>query len=136
MEASSPISPAFCNPGLLQFQVFNRLHFCRIRLSRLYPDIDPTCSRCHQPPATLYHMYWSCPTLGPFWCSIFETFSYICNKKIAPTPFCPYYWGAPEDITFCITQAEAIAFSSLLARAIPRHRMLTELGMLWHISNL
>ena len=39
--------------GLLQFKVLHRLHFSKSRLAEIYPDVDPTCSRCHQAPATL-----------------------------------------------------------------------------------
>ena len=102
--------------GLVQFKVFHRLHFCRSRLARLYPKIDPTCSRCHQAPATLYHTYWSFPTLVPFWFSIFDNLSYICIKEIAPDPSVAIFRVAPEGLTLCNTQADTIAFSSLLAR--------------------
>ena len=33
------------------------------------------------------HMFWTCPKLGTFWQSIFETFSKIFRKVLAPSPF-------------------------------------------------
>lgn len=65
--------------GLLQFKVLHRLSLSRSRLARICPDVDPTCSRCRQAPATLYHIFWACPKLIQFWSLIFDTFSYICD---------------------------------------------------------
>ena len=104
--------------GLLQFKVFHRLHFSKSRLAEIYPDVDPTCSRCHQAPATLYHMFWSCPSLTQFWVSVFETFSYICDKEIGPNPFIAVFGVIPGEMTVSVLQSDAIAFSSLLARRL------------------
>lgn len=104
--------------GLLQFKVLHRLHLSKSRLARIYPDVDPTCSRCQQAPATLYHMFWFCPKLVPFWSSIFETFSFICDKQIGPDPITAIFGVVPDQIDVSNAQSDAIAFSSLLARRL------------------
>lgn len=104
--------------GLLQFKVLHRLHLSKTKLARIYPDVDPTCSRCCQAPATLYHMFWTCPKLVQFWSSIFDTFSYICNKDIGPAPEIALFGVAPAEVAISRSQSDAIAFSSLLARRL------------------
>lgn len=52
---------------LIQFKVFNRLHLSRTKLAKIYPNVDPNCICCHQAPASVAHMFWSCPSLGSFW---------------------------------------------------------------------
>ena len=101
--------------GLLQFKVLHRLHLSKSRLARIYPEVDPTCSRCLQAPATLSHMFWSCPKLGTFWSSIFETFSLICDKEISPDPVTAIFGVVPDQVDIANTQHDIIAFSSLLA---------------------
>ncbi len=31
---------------LIQFKVVHRIHWSRVQLSRIFPDLDPTCPRC------------------------------------------------------------------------------------------
>ncbi|KAI5086460.1 hypothetical protein C0J45_6416, partial [Silurus meridionalis] len=71
---------------LIQFKVFNRLHLSRTKLAKIYTNVDPNCTRCHQAPASLAHMFWSCPSIGTFWSEIFNTFTYICKKNMDPDP--------------------------------------------------
>lgn len=54
------------------------------RLAKIKIYVDPTCDQCKQAPATLYHMFWSCPKLLEYWGFVFETFSKIFGKPIAP----------------------------------------------------
>lgn len=68
--------------GLVQFKILNRLYYSRVRLAQIFPDTDPNCIRCHQAPATLRHMFWTCSKLHTFWSEIFNTFSYICKKEL------------------------------------------------------
>ena len=70
---------------LIQFKVLHRLHY-RERQSKLYPNVDSTCIRCHLNSATAGHMFWECPSLTTFWGHIFEAISYICGKSIEPNP--------------------------------------------------
>lgn len=104
--------------GLLQFKIIHRLHLSKSRLAKMFPGTDPTCSRCHQDEATLYHMCWTCPTLAPFWAAIFETFSYICEKEIQPDPAIAIFGVAPSGVSLSVAQADALAFSSLIAQRL------------------
>ncbi len=50
----SAVEPSICvRHGLLQFKIIHRLHFSRSKLARIFPEIDPTCSRCHNTLNTL-----------------------------------------------------------------------------------
>ncbi len=104
--------------GLLKFKVLHRLHLSKSRLARIYPDVDLACSRCCQAPATLHHMFWACPKLTQFLSSIFDTFSYICNKEIGPAPEIALFGVVPAGVAISGAQSDAIAFSSLLARRL------------------
>ncbi len=53
--------------GLIQFKVIHRLHWSKQKLSKIFPDVDPSCDRCGQVPASLAHMFWSCPKLSSYW---------------------------------------------------------------------
>lgn len=104
--------------GLLQFKVLHRLHLSRSKLARIYQDVDPTCSRCCQASATLYHMFWACPKLIQFWSLIFYTFSYICDREINPVPEIAIFGVTPAGMAISGAQSDTIAFSSLLARRL------------------
>ena len=39
--------------ALLQFKVVHRVHFSKVKLAHIYPNVDPTCDRCTTAPATL-----------------------------------------------------------------------------------
>lgn len=45
---------------VIQFKVVHRLHWSKTRLSKIKDGIDPTCDRCKQEPASLFHMFWYC----------------------------------------------------------------------------
>lgn len=103
---------------VIQFKIVHRLHWTKDRLSRIKTDIDPTCDRCRQAPATLLHMFWSCPRLYSFWHSIFEAFSGICGKTVHPSPLISLFGVAPVSSLFSRNQLDMMAFCSLLARRL------------------
>ncbi len=104
--------------GLLQFKVLHRLHLSKHKLSRIYPQLDPTCSQCNRDPATLIHMFWGCPALSSLWSDIFETFSCICGKDIRPDPIMAIFAVAQSGLKLSVAKSDAIAFMSLLARRL------------------
>lgn len=105
--------------GLVQFKILNRLHLCGVRLALIYPGSDPNCIRCHQAPATLGHMFWTCSKLHTFWSEIFKTFSYICIKKrIEPDPVISVFGVTPSNSRLSKHHSDFIAFSTLLARRL------------------
>lgn len=103
---------------LIQFKIFNRLHLSRTKLAKIYPNVDPNCIRCRQAPATLAHMFWSCPNLNMFWSDIFKTFTYICKKPIIPDPLTAVFGVVHFNVGVSKGQSQLIAFSTLLARRL------------------
>ncbi len=72
--------------GLIQFKVIHRLHWSKQKLSKIFPDVDPSCDRCGQVPALLAHMFWSCPKLSSYWKNVFLTFSRILQRPVDLDP--------------------------------------------------
>lgn len=104
--------------AVIQFKIVHRLHWSKVRLSKIKADIDPTCDRCRQDPATLLHMFWTCPKLCTFWQSIFETFSKIFGKGLAPSPFIALFGVAQMGSHLEMWERTILAFCSLLARKL------------------
>lgn len=104
--------------GLLQFKVLHRLHFCRNKLAKIFPDTDPTCQRCLSAPATLTHMFFTCPSIAPFWSSIFDSISSMCGQKITLNPLTAIFGVVPEEFSISNSHSQAIAFALLLARRL------------------
>lgn len=104
--------------AVIQFKIVHRLHWSKTRLSKIKPDLDPTCDRCRQDPATLLHMFWTCPKLYTYWVNIFETFSKTFGERIEPSPFIALFGVAPENIIINKRMNTVLAFGSLLARRL------------------
>ena len=104
--------------AVIQFKIVHRLHWSKVRLSKINADLDPTCDRCGRDPATLFHMFWTCPKLCTFWQPIFETFSKIFAKKLAPSPFIALFGVTQIDSHLEMWERTMVAFCSLLARRL------------------
>lgn len=102
--------------GLIQFKILHRLHLSKVKLSRIYPELDPACDRCKLAPASLIHMFWSCPRLAPFWTSVFETLSQFLQVPIDPTPLIAIFCVIPDNVPLTGLQSDTVAFATLLAR--------------------
>ena len=102
--------------GLVQCKIIHRAHLTKVRLSKIYPDVDPTCDRCRQAPASHAHMFWSCPVLHSFWREIFETLSKVTRKLIEPNPMIALFGVCPSIIKLSSLEAALVAFVTLLAR--------------------
>lgn len=72
--------------GLLQFKIIHRIHWSKQKLHKVFPSIDPSCGRCGLTPASLGHMFWSCPKLSNYWHSIFQTLSNILQRPTGADP--------------------------------------------------
>lgn len=57
-------------------------------------------------------MFWTFPALVSFWAAIFETFSYICDKKTKeqPDPVIAIFGVAPLEVSLLEVQADALLF--------------------------
>lgn len=58
--------------GLIQCKIKDHAHLTKVKFSKIYKNVDPTCDRCHQAPASYAHKFWSCPALYPYWEEIFR----------------------------------------------------------------
>ena len=47
--------------GLIQFKVLYKVRFSKSRLSKLYPEVEDKCDKCHGSPCHLSHMFLLCP---------------------------------------------------------------------------
>ena len=77
------LTSSFCiKHGLIQIKVFHHLDYSNDRLSKIFPNFYHKCLRCHQSPATVGHMFWSCQSLSGFWDSILEAFSHWVKEWV------------------------------------------------------
>lgn len=104
--------------SLIQFKIVHRLHMSKVKLSKMYPEVNPICDRCKQAPATLFHTFWSCSSLTSFWTSIFEAYSKITGVNIDPCPFIGLFGVPSEILPIQRSELNCIAYSSLLARRL------------------
>ena len=102
--------------GLTQCKILHRAHLTRVRLSKIYKDVDPLCVRCHQAPATHVHMFWSCPLLFNFWTQIFNSISVCTKVQFDPTAFTALFGVLPPTLQLPKYKADFVAFVSFLAR--------------------
>lgn len=92
----------------------------------MYPGVDPTCDKCKGAPASLYHMYWTCPSLDNFWTSVFHALSGILHHRMEPSPLSGVFGIAPD-----LNLPKAMPFwlspsSSFLFTLAQRHDILHE----------
>ena len=104
--------------AVIQFKVVHRLHWCKTRLSKFRPDIDPLCDRCKQAPADLIHMFWTCPTLLDFWKSVFDTMSKVIQQPLDHSPYIALFGIAPPEMSLSNIKCYTLAFCTLLARRL------------------
>ncbi|KAL0149606.1 hypothetical protein M9458_055133 [Cirrhinus mrigala] len=102
--------------SLLQFKVVHRAHISKVRLSHMYPDVDPLCDKCKRDEASLFHMFWTCPSLERYWRDVFQTLSLILNLELEPDPLIALFGTAGEDdMYFTAIKRRILSFASLLA---------------------
>lgn len=104
--------------GLLQFKVLHRLHLSKLKLSKMFPSISPSCDRCSQGPASLAHMFWNCPHITTYWNTIFQTLSKILKKQLKPEPIWALFGVKPVNVQLSDTQNSMVGFVTLLARRL------------------
>lgn len=104
--------------AVIQFKIVHRLHWSKVRLSKIKANIDSTCDRCREAPATLLHMFWIRPRLYMFWTNIYETLSGLFGEVVEPSPFIALFGVAPENTSFTKSKIKILAFCCLLARRL------------------
>ena len=104
--------------AVIQFKVVHRLHWCKAKLSKFKPDIDPLCDRCKQAPADLLHMFWTCPTLHDFWKSVIDTLSKVIGQPLDYSPYIAIFGTMPPEVSLNNVKGNVLAFCTLLARRL------------------
>lgn len=104
--------------GLIQFKVLHRLHLSKVKLSKMYPNIDPVCDRCGLSPASLGHMFWLCPKLFNYWKAIFDTLSEILGVTVELDPVLAVLGVPKDDSPLRRSSSIAARFITLLARRL------------------
>ena len=102
---------------VIQFKILHRVHFSKARLAKIYPNSDPSCDRCHNTPADLVHMFFSCPSLITYWSMIFKTLSDALNIDFQPNAVTAIFGIAVGKYsTLSVGHKNVVAFTTLLAR--------------------
>ena len=104
--------------GLIQCKIVHRIHWTRVKLSQIFPDVDPTCERCHSSPASLAHTLWSCPNLHEYWSKVFDILSDVLELTISPSPFTALFGVLPPTVPLSSYKADFVAFITLVARRL------------------
>ena len=104
--------------GLIQCKIVHRIHWTRVKLSQIFPDVDPTCERCHSSPASLAHTLWSCPSLHEYWSKVFDILSDVLELTISPSPFTALFGVLPPTVPLSSYKADFVAFITLVARRL------------------
>lgn len=71
---------------LIQFKVLHRIHYSKVKLHNIFPEVSPLCDKCKSTEADLLHSFALCAKLQDFWADIFRLFSKIFKVQIQPEP--------------------------------------------------
>ena len=104
--------------GLIQCKIVHRVHFTKVRLSKIYDSVYPLCDRCRSSPATHAHMFWFCPSLRRYWTEIFKTISDCIEVPIEPNAMTAIFGIPPPALSFSRHKSHLVAFTTLLARRL------------------
>ncbi len=104
--------------GVLQCKFLHRIYWTKSRLSREYGNVDSIHDRCCQAAASLFHMFWTCPSLQSYRALIFRTISEVLQVPIDPSPVTAFFGVFPEALWGSLPsyKSDWVAFVTLLAR--------------------
>uniref|UniRef100_A0A3B3HQU1 Reverse transcriptase domain-containing protein n=1 Tax=Oryzias latipes TaxID=8090 RepID=A0A3B3HQU1_ORYLA len=103
---------------VIQFKVVHRLHWSKVKLAKIKPDLNANCDRCDRVPGTLSHMFWFCPTLRAFWHNIFQLLSDALGTHMAPEASIAIFGVSEFSLRLPSKSKSVIAFTTLLARRL------------------
>ena len=102
---------------LIQFKVVHRAHISKAKLASIYPDVVPTCDKCGDNDADLFHQYWLCPQLQTFWENVFKTLSDVLQRDLVLDPSVALLGTAGgTDLPLLSAESRMVDFSLLIAR--------------------
>lgn len=70
----------------IQFKFLHRVYYTPQRLSRIYPQMEPTCPRCTREIGSFWHMVWSCCKLRPYWEAVAMSLSDLFGTNVPLDP--------------------------------------------------
>lgn len=68
------------------------------RLHRIFPSVSDRCWRCEREEGSLYHIFWTCPLIRPFWRKVWEIAQHLWgnNLELEPLLFLFHYSSIPR----------------------------------------
>lgn len=101
---------------LIQFKVMHRLHYSKTKLHRIFPTISSLCDRCKSAEGSLTHIFWTCPKLNNFWCSIFKWFSDMYSCIFEPDPMIALFGVSPSLLNHRVSMQSTIMYGMVVAK--------------------
>ncbi len=102
----------------LQFKILHRLNLSKLKLSKMFPSVNPSCDRCKQELALLAQMFWNCPRIIIYWNKIFQTLSEILQKQLKLDPVLAMFGVKLAAVELSNNQNNTICFVALLAQKL------------------
>ena len=132
---------------LIQFKVIHRIHYSKVRLHNIYPDVSPICEKCELADADLLHSFALCTKLQDFWVDIFNLLSRIFEVQIQPDPMLVIFGVSEALRTLNVAQQRLLSYGLITAKKLilmewkgkevpTKRRWLTELTDTLHLEKI
>ena len=110
---------------LIQFKITHRLHYSKLKVNKMYPNVSALCNKCKNQVGTLTHQLWTCPSLHSFWSSIFDFYSKAFKRLCEPCPLVAILGSAGDSTQYSNNTKsvqQSLCLGAILAkRLILRH---------------
>lgn len=103
---------------LIQFKILHRLHYSKVKLHKIFPDISPLCEKCECAEATLSHSYALCHKLQKYWGDIFNFLSRILEVQIIPDPVLIILGISDELLKLNVAQQRLLSYGVITAKKL------------------
>lgn len=103
---------------LIQFKVLHRLHYSKLKLNRIFPQISPICDKCLHLEANLTHTFANCIKLKHFWTDIFEITSEVINTKLDPDTKLIILGISEQSLTLTTNQRNFLDYSIIIGKKL------------------
>lgn len=98
---------------LIQFKILHRLHYSKVRIHKIFPEVSPMCEKCKSSEANLLHSYALCPRIQEYWKQIFEVLSKVLKVQIIPDPILIIFGTSARSNKFQATQQQLLTYGIL-----------------------
>lgn len=103
---------------LIQFKILHRLHYSKVKLHKIFPDVSPLCEKCECSEATLSHSYALCHKLWNYWGDIFNFLSRILEVQINPDPVLIILGISDELLKLNVAQQRLLSYGVITAKKL------------------